>query len=183
MLPPEEVQISKIALGTGAIYSYSPEIYNPDDSWNKVIDEQFGENAEAMKVFAMHSRHMENSWAYVGPPDGPEFYQMALDAIEYSKKKKCVNYFPLLSLIDKMENSADKLLNNLPSIILAECQKQLEQFKRISQADRIAVKCLQDKNANFTMELKTNKLNPSLSEKEMFEYADILINQKIWKIV
>ena len=46
-----------------------------------------------------------------------------------------------------------------------------------------AVKCLQDKNANFTMELKTNKLNPSLHESEMFEAAQILIDQKIWEIV
>ena len=178
--PMEEVQLSKIALGTGAIYSYSPEIYNPDDSWNKVIDEQFGENADAMKVFAMHSRHMENSWAYVGPPDGPEFYQMALDAIEYSKKKKCVNYFPLLSLIDEMENSADKLLNNLPSIILAECQKQLEQFKRISQADRIAVKCLQDKIIypeliTLRNEISEHEQEAILSEKSGLKFIDDII--------
>ena len=179
--PMEEVQLSKIALATGAEYSYSPEIYNSDNSWNKVIDEQFGEIAQAMKVFAMHSRHMENSWAYVGPPDGPEFSQMTLEAIELSKKKKCVNYFPLLELIDKMENSADILLENLPSNILAECKLQLEQFKRISKADRIAVKCLQDKYLYPELKTLRNEISEHekeaiISEKSALKFIDDIIN-------
>ena len=179
--PMEEVQLSKIALATGAEYSYSPEIYNSDNSWNKVIDEQFGEIAQAMKVFAMHSRHMENSWAYVGPPDGPEFSQMALEVIELSKKKKCVNYFPLLALIDKMENSADILLENLPSNILAECKLQLEQFKRISKADRIAVKCLQDKCLYPELKTLRNEISEHekeaiISEKSALKFIDDIIN-------
>ena len=179
--PMEEVQLSKIALATGAEYSYSPEIYNSDNSWNKVIDEQFGEIAQAMKVFAMHSRHMENSWAYVGPPDGPEFSQMTLEAIELSKKKKCVNYFPLLELIDKMENSADILLENLPSNILAECKLQLEQFKRISKADRIAVKCLQDKYLYPELKTLRNEISEHekeaiISEKSALKFIEDIIN-------
>jgi len=45
-----------------------------------------------------------------------------------------------------------------------------------------AVKCLIADNANFSLELKTNKIKPTLSEKDMFDAAKILIDQNIWEI-
>ena len=45
-----------------------------------------------------------------------------------------------------------------------------------------AVKCLMDDNANFSLELKTTNIKPSLSEKDMFDAAKILIDQNIWEI-
>jgi len=45
-----------------------------------------------------------------------------------------------------------------------------------------AVKCLIDDNANFSLELKTKHIKPSLSEKDIFNAAQILIDQDIWEI-
>ena len=179
--PMEEVQLSKIALATGAEYGLYPETYNSEESWNKAIEEQFGELAPAMKVFATHSRHMQNSWANVGPADGPEFYKAAVEAIDLTKKKKCVNYFPLLDLIDEMENSADILLAKLPQNILKECKLHLEQFKRISRADRVAVKCLQDKTLYPELKTLKNEITEHtkeaiLSEKSALQFIDDVIN-------
>lgn len=45
-----------------------------------------------------------------------------------------------------------------------------------------AVKCLMYDNTNFSLELKTKKIKPSLSEKDIFDAAKILIDQDIWEI-
>ena len=179
--PMEEVQLSKIALATGAEYALFPETYNSEESWNKAIEEQFGELAPAMKVFATHSRHMETNRYTVGPPDGPEFYKITSEIMELIKKKKCVNFLPLLDLIDEMENSANILLEKLPAKILSECKLRLEQFKRIINGDRIAVKCLQD-NVLY-QELKTirneiadNQKKAILSEKSALQFISDVIN-------
>ena len=44
--PMKYEQLSKIALATGADYANDPENYNPDDSWNEAIEEQFGDLAQ-----------------------------------------------------------------------------------------------------------------------------------------
>ena len=59
---------------TGAEYALDTENYDFFVSWNRVIEKQFGEFAPAMKVFASHSQHMENSLVKCEPPDAPEFY-------------------------------------------------------------------------------------------------------------
>ena len=162
--PMEQVQLSKIALATGAEYAMSPDKYDSDDSWNRVIEEQFGELSSAMKVFALHSRHMENSWAKVGPPDGPEFYEKAHQAVIDTRDKILYDFTKVLNLIDEMENSAIILLEKLPSNILDECKPQIRQFQRIAYADRIAVKSLQD--LKLDPELKTLRQDISNHENE-----------------
>ena len=160
--PMGQVQLSKIALATGAEYSLSPETYDATKSWNKVIEEQYKELAPAMKIFAIHSRHMENSWAFIGSDDGPDFYAEAHQVVLDTKNKKNVDFSKLINLIDEMENSANILLQGLPDEILAECKLQLEQFKRIINADRIAVKSLQ--NLKLSTELKSLRNEISLYE-------------------
>ena len=51
-----------------------------------------------MKVFATHSRHMENSWAKVGPPDAPEFYEEAHQAVLDTRDKKSKDFSTLIAL-------------------------------------------------------------------------------------
>ena len=179
--PMGQVQLSKIALSTGAEYSNSPETYNSDQSWNKVIEAQFGEIAPAMKVFATHSRHMENSWAKVGPPDAPEFYEEAHQAVLDSRDKKSKDFSKLIALIDEMENSANILLKNLPSKILSECKEQLEQFQRIIDADRVAVKCLQEGQLDSELKDLRKKISKYedkaiLSEQSAIKFIDEVID-------
>ena len=179
--PMQQVQLSKVALATGAEYSLSPESYDSDKSWNNVIEAQFGENAEAMKVFAKHSRHMENSWAYAGPADAPEFYEEAHQAVLNTKAQKSFNFTKLIELIDEMEESADTLLNNLDSNILSECKLQLEQFKRIINADRVAVKSLQNRKLESELKDLRNIISQYesiavISEKSAVKFIDEVLD-------
>lgn len=113
--PMKYEQLSKIALATGADYANDPQNYNPDISWNKAIDEQFGDLAEAMKIFASYSQHLENNWAKIGRPDA----ELPKSANELKTLKK----------------SLKRLQNKLPKNILAECQPQLEGLeKRVDSA-------------------------------------------------
>ena len=179
--PMGEVQLSKIALETGAEYSFSPETYDSEESWNRVLKNQFGDLAPAMKVFASHSRHMENSWANVGPADSPEFYELGHQAVVDTKNKKKIDFLPIISFIYEMETSADLLLEKLPSEILSECKKHLQQFKRIINADKLAVKSLHDykldPNLNTLREdIKNHESEAILSEKSAIKFIDEVLD-------
>ena len=164
--PMGEVQLSKISIATGADYSLSPESYNSEESWIKVIESQFGEIAPAMKVFASHSRYMDNhSWAKVGPPDAPEFYELAHQILLESRNKKRVDTTTLMELIDEMEESADILLEKLSPEILSECKPHLKQFKRIINADRVAAKSIEQ--GELDSELKSLRKEISKYESEV----------------
>ena len=149
--PMEQPLLSKISIGTGADYALATDTYDSVASWNKVIEKQFGDLAPYMKVFATHSQHMEVNSAISGPPDAPEFYAKAHQAVLDTKDGKVVDFTELNNLINEMENSANILLEKLPSDILNECKLMLEQFKRIANADKVA-----------TLSLKNNKLEPEL---------------------
>ena len=113
--PMKYEQLSKIALATGADYANDPKSYNPDDSWNKAIEEQFGDLAEEMKIFASYSQHLENNWAKIGRADT----ELPKSADELKALKK----------------SLKRLQNNLPTNILAECRPQLEELaQRVDSA-------------------------------------------------
>ena len=149
--PMEQVQMSKIALATGAIYANNPANYNPDAAWDKVLKQQFDSLAPAMKIFATHSRHMENSWAKVGEPDAPDFAFYAQSILRSLRRKTTPDFSSLERQINQDSNAADILLKNLPNKYLNECKPQLEQFKRLLQADKIAIDSL-----------RKNRLDPQL---------------------
>ena len=162
--PMNQAEMSKISLATGADYANAPNLYDAEKSWDKAIKNQFGELAPAMKIFAEHSRHMENSWAKVGSADGSEFATLSYLLFSDIRAGRKANFDSLEKVITEMENSADTLLKNLPQKYLSECKPQLEQFKRIANADRIALNSL-----------KSGKLNPQL--KKLRE--DISLHEKI----
>lgn len=180
--PMSQYNLSKIALATGADYANAPTIYDAETSWNKNIELQYGRVADAMKIFASHSRHMENSWAKCGAEDSPEFEAAAHFAISYSRSGRNIsNAEDFLKLIDNMEKAADILMKNLSPEYLAECKPQLEQFKRIAQADRLALKSLQDKKLDPQLkilreEISKNEPNAILSEKVALKFIDDTIS-------
>ena len=179
--PMSQFHMSKIALATGADYANAPEIYDAETSWNKNIDAQFDRVAAAMKIFASHSRHMENNWAKCGAADAPEFETAAYLAIAGTRAGHTPDFSNLLKMIDDMENAADTLLKNLTPQYLAECKPQLEQFKRIAQADRLAVKSLQNKKLdpqlkNLREEIAKHSATAILSEKAALKFIDDTIN-------
>ena len=140
--PMQQVQMSKIALATGAIYSNNPAIYDAAQAWDKVLGDLFGSLAPQMKIFAEHSRHMENSWAKVGAPDAIEFSTAATLLMNDMGKKSFVDFAPLEREINSTERAVNTLLKRLPKKYLSECRPQLEQLKRIMQADKVALESL-----------------------------------------
>lgn len=79
-------------------------------------------------------------------------------------------------------------MKNIKEIIMKNIVEKInESSSNILSKDNLlgimcAVKCLIDDNANFSLELKTKNIKPSLSEKDMFNAAQILIDQDIWEI-
>lgn len=116
--PMKYEQLSKIALATGADYANDPQNYNPDNSWNTAIEEQFGDLAAEMKLFASYSQHLEkNDWAKIGRPNA----ELPKSANELKTLKKALK----------------RLKSKLPANILAECQPQLEELEhRVDNALR-----------------------------------------------
>ena len=87
----EQPLLSKLSMATGAEYALDTENYDSVASWNRIIEKQFGELAPAMKVFASHSQHMQNSWAKCGPADAPIFYEKAHQAVLDTKEGKNIS--------------------------------------------------------------------------------------------
>ncbi len=179
--PMNQPLLSRIALATGADYANNPANYNPETSWKKAIKNQFGELSSAMKIFAEHSQHMENSWAKVGAADGQNFNTLAYLVLYNFKAGKNLETSALEKEIDSMENAAEILLSKLPEKILSECKPQLEQFKKISQADKLAVQSLKTKNLDSRLktlreEIKSKESSAILSEKSALKFLDDVIN-------
>ena len=178
--PMEQVQMSKIALATGAIYANNPATYDENQAWNKVIDEQFGRLAPQMKIFAEHSRHMENSWAKVGAPDAIEFATTAHNLIYDMGKKSFVDFAPMEKKINELERAADILLKRLPKKYLAECKPQLEQLKRTAHADKVALESLKAGRLDPTLkilreEITANEKQAIISEEAARKFIDDVI--------
>lgn len=178
--PMQQVQLSKIALATGAEYANSPSSYDSEKSWDKALNEQFGELAKDFKIFAEHSQHMENNWAKVGPADGRSFETAAYLVLNGLKHNREVDFAPLEKIIDEMQVAAINLKNNLPENILSECAPQLEQFQRIAQADKLALDCLKNKNFDPQLkilreEIKINEPHAILSEQSALKFIDDVI--------
>lgn len=73
------------------------------------------------------------------------------------------------------------LLKNLPSEILSECKEQLEQFQRIIDADRVAVKCLQEGQLDSELKSLRKKISKYedkaiLSEQSAIKFIDEVID-------
>ena len=161
--PMEQVQLSKIALATGAIYANNPAVYNADEAWNRVLTEQFGNLAPQMKIFAEHSRHMENSWAKVGAADAPDFATAAYLVINDVRRKGSADFTALEHQIDIAERATKTLLRRLPKKFLSECKPQLEQLLLTLKADRIAIESL--KAGKLDQQLKSLRTEISANEK------------------
>lgn len=179
--PMGQVQMSKISIATGAIYANNPAIYDEESAWDKVLKEQFGSLAPSMKIFAEHSRHMENSWAKVGAPDAVEFATYASNLIYDFGKKSFVDFAPLEKKIDEMERTADILLKKLPQKYLEECRPQLEQLKRIANADRVALESLKAGKLDPRLkilreEITANEKQAVISEAAGRKFIDDVIN-------
>ena len=175
--------LSKIAIGTGADYAINTYKYNPIESWNRVIEKQFGELAPAMKVFASHSQHMEVFNLICGPADAPIFYEKAHQAVLDTKEGKNIDFIELDNLINEMEITAKTLLEKLPKNILKECKLMLEQFERIVIADKIASQSLKNKKLDSKLINIKKKIEKKESKEKISELSAVLFIDEVIELL
>ena len=133
-----------------------------------------------MKIFASHSQHMKFHSAECGPADAPEFYLKGHQAVLDTKEGKTVDFTELDKMINEMINSAEILLNKLPKNILEESQVMIEQFKRIANADLVALNSLKNNKSdgqliNLYEEIKGNESIAMVSELSGVLFIDEVI--------
>ncbi|MDD6135513.1 MAG: protein O-GlcNAcase [Selenomonadaceae bacterium] len=142
--PMKYEQLSKIALATGADYAKDPHRYRAQKSWEKAISEQYGAMAKDMQRVAGQSQHLENSWAKIGRPDGPEIRE-AINHYWESNRSQAAEIAVQEQLRD-LHQSAVNLLAQLPKEILTECSPQLQQLMRITNADMTGLELIKKPN-------------------------------------
>ena len=137
--------LSKIALATGAAYALDPEGYEPRAAWGKALREQYGDLAPEMALFAEHSRHLENRWANIGPPDGAAL-RAEMDAFWRAWPKGGDAGTRLAGLRQRfasLRDAAVLLRSELPEEQRRECKHQLKQLERLAEADGLALDLLE----------------------------------------
>lgn len=175
-------ETSKIALATGAAYALSPESYEPQAAWENAIREQYGDLAPQMELFAEQSRHLENNWANIGPPDG-ESLRAAMDDFWRAWPKgegADAHLAELRKKLDALKDAVKTLQSNLPGKKKRECKPQLKQLERLAEADSLALDLLEALRAGD--EKRAKKLTAKL-EKKMKKISDAEPKAKISETV
>lgn len=173
--PMKYAELSKISLTTGASYANHPHSYNAQKAWKQAIKKEYGNLAPDMTRFADHSQHMKVSWAEIGPEDGKKLRSLA-DAYwqarqEGNKRRIARAQNKLSAELQQLDISLENLLASLPPEKLNQCRPQLEQLRRIVQADLLGLSLLsgeQDKAAKFSQaleEVKKHEQEAIISEK------------------
>ena len=143
--PMAQPELSKIALATGAAYALAPESYDPQAAWTAALQEQYGDLAPQMTLFADQAQHLENHWACIGRPNGAEL-RADMDAL-WQAWRQGEELGPRISALRQkfaaLEAAADTLLERLPRKQRRECKPHLRQLVRLVKADRLALDTLE----------------------------------------
>ncbi|MCG1027094.1 beta-N-acetylglucosaminidase domain-containing protein [Virgibacillus halodenitrificans] len=140
MNPMEHANLSKISLATGADYSWNVTEYDSNRSWNRSIENLYGELAPAMKTFANHSSRMTGSWS-IGREDAPEVRETMNELwAKLSKRQDATKEIRLLKEeFSDMVKAADTLKESLPQDILDESLANLNKLKLLGENDQLAL--------------------------------------------
>lgn len=155
----------KITLATGADYARDPEAYDPQESWERALKEQYGSLSRDMELFAGQSQHMENSWAKAGRQDGAEL-RASMDALWKSwpdGESSDADWEKVYGQVEELHAASGNLLHSLPMHVLEECRPQLMQMQRIAEADRTALELMKSVRAGD--ERKSGRLISVLEKK------------------
>ena len=95
-------------------------------------------------------------------------------------KKSFLDFSPLEMKIAEADRAADILLKRLPQKYLAECKPQLEQFKRLANADKVALESLKAGKLDPRLkilreEISANEKQAILSEEAARKFIDDVI--------
>lgn len=185
--PMEKAVLSKIAISTGADFSLDPAGYKPEEAWERALQEQFGEAADDMKLFAQHSQRLQNNWAHIGRQDAPQLqadYKKLWEAA-YKQDASATKYLSdrLLQANKERVAAIQRLERNLPQSVLAECTNQLKLLMVMSEAEELALKILGNQQdaaqvaylyAEFTdklLEVEAAERSALLSQKTLRQFT------------
>lgn len=132
--PMSAFELSKISLATAADFANDPSNYDPQTSWKRALDSQFGALSDEMIFFAEHSQHMQNDWANCGRADAQKLraeFDMYLNGED---RADVINKI----LVETADN-VRQLKIDLPPEVFNECREQLDQLERLMEADQIAL--------------------------------------------
>lgn len=140
MNPMEHANLSKIALGTGADFSWNTQAYDEDQSWYKVLSHLYGDLAPEMKIFSEHSSRMNKAWD-VGRLEAQELQE---DILKYWTSVGADEGIDLTSerlnkQFDAMSQAAEKLLKELPANIIAESKGNIEKLGLLGRTAKKAL--------------------------------------------
>ena len=172
MLEPE---LSKIAVATAADYALDPQNYDADASFEKNIQDLYGENAADMKRFALLSRHMKNSWADAGAPDDEALAALINEfwASWPNGENADTNWQKLDDELGTLAGVTHRLKHNLPKNVLAECKPQLDKLTLLIRADRAALRELRRARSNHEVPPLLEKLYLRRNKMEKLNDAEI----------
>ena len=99
------------------------------------------------------------------------------------------NKYDLDTIKSKLDDSIDNIVlsnkDNTGKATMSSLYSRAMQYNdKDSTKDKESktLETLLNDNANYSLEIKTKKLNPDMSQKDIFDAAQIIIDQKIWEI-
>lgn len=145
--PMEKPELSKIAIATGADYAQNTADFNEGEAWEQAVADQYGGLADSMKVFAAHSQRLENNWAHIGRQDALKLRTLYAGLWKLVEGRQTIPKEAMLQELSEANKARKKavaeLQKKLPKKVLAECQLQLEQLGRMTEAEGYALMILQ----------------------------------------
>jgi len=121
MNPMDRVEMSKIALYTGADFARDPAGYDAEASWVCAIDELFGDLADEMRLFASEHQRLEGRFAHIGRDDAPELARMYEGFWDDARGAK-----ELIAALEDYVLAYRRLRERLPEKYLAEIAGNLD---------------------------------------------------------
>ena len=137
--PMEHAKLSEITLATGADFAKTPDKYNPEKSWNRALNKQYGSLAKDMKVFADHSQRMGEltHWALAGRKDAPQVrkHMDELWKTAGTDQGSDAERQVLREDFASMKQASANLQSKLPADLRDECLPQLKLLNNIADID------------------------------------------------
>lgn len=142
--PMEHADLSKIAIATGADYSWNTEVYDYNKSFVNSINNIYGELAPYMYIFANHSSRLVEGWASTGRADAPEIKEKMDTLIKKVAKGQdgTREIEELTKEFDAMIEAADKLKESFTEEELKHCDSNLSKLKALGENDKLALELL-----------------------------------------
>lgn len=165
MNPMEHAELSKIALTTGADYSWNTEAYDDEQSFKTAIDILYGDLAPAMYTFANHSSRLVAGWASTGRADAPKIRTLMDSTMKNVAKgiDASEGIAALHTEFDNMIQAADTLKGKLPSNEVSHCLANLEKLKALGEYDKIALTLFLEKNKDQPDQARINELTAQIN--------------------